>query len=565
MTSRGATADSAANDRSRRARFASTPRCRPLGDRRSLSAFARPRALRSASWISATKERPAPLIRAMSSVASGETSSAAALGVAARTSATKSTIVTSVSWPIALTTGAREAATARASPSSLKHHRSSSDPPPRATMTTSTRSAMNARARRRLAGASGPWTRAGAITMCAIGYRRRKIVTMSCTTAPISEVTTPIFSGNPGRGRFRAASNNPSAASFLRVFWYAAQNAPTPAGVAALMRSWTDPRRGNTSTSPETTTSMPSSRSKPIISASSRNRVHEIWAVASFKVKNTWPAGARWRLLTSPRTRIRERIGFARTVSRITRASWVTVSACGAPGRLSQVTAIGSMVPSRRRRRSYQSFAGRGGRKCAARPGSLRREQVRRVEQRVEADADFGERFLAALLPVDHRDDVLDPRTVRPQPVDGASQGAAGRDDVFDEQHAVPAVQLSLEVFLRPVLLRGFPNHKERLSAREADRGGDRHGAELDPRDPIDTSCVRRQRVRGEEPRDGPWRDREAQQEPAHDEVVLVKAGGFRAPRLVHPSFEEGATQVPEERAEGEDRGRRKRRSGVAE
>src|SRR3989442_1590916 len=210
----------------------------------------------------------------MSSVASGETSSAAALGVAARTSATKSTIVTSVSWPIALTTGAREAATARASPSSLKHHRSSSDPPPRATMTTSTRSAMNARARRRLAGASGPWTRAGAITMCAIGYRRRKIVTMSCTTAPISEVTTPIFSGNDGSGRFRAASNRPSAASFLRVFWYAAQNAPTPAGVAALMSSWTDPRRGNTSTSPETTTSMPSSRSNPSISASSRMKVH---------------------------------------------------------------------------------------------------------------------------------------------------------------------------------------------------------------------------------------------------------------------------------------------------
>src|SRR3989454_507447 len=246
--------------------------------------------------------------------------------------------------------------------------------------------------------------------MCAIGYRRRRIVPISCTTAPTSEVTTPIFRGNARSNRFRAASNNPSAASFLRVFWYAAQNAPTPAGVAALMRIWTDPRRGNTSTSPETTTSMPSSRSKPRISASSRNRVHEIWAVASFRVKNTWPAGARWRLLTSPRTRIRERIGFARTVSRITRASWATVSACG----------------------------------------------------------------------------------VRPQPVDGDSKGAAGRDDVFDEQHAVPAVQLPLEVFLRPVLLRGFPHHEERLPAREAHRGGDRHGAELDPRDPVGTACVRR-------------------------------------------------------------------------
>src|SRR5881628_3580359 len=71
----------------------------------------------------------------------------------------------------------------------------------------------------------------------------------------------PAYPRKIGVGRFRAASNRPSAASFLRVFWYAAQNAPTPAGVAALMSSCTEPRRGNTSTSPETTTSMPSSRS----------------------------------------------------------------------------------------------------------------------------------------------------------------------------------------------------------------------------------------------------------------------------------------------------------------
>src|SRR2546430_347003 len=109
------------------------------------------------------------------------------------------------------------------------------------------------------------------------------------------------------------------------------------------MSSCTEPRRGNTSTSPETTTSMPSSRSNPSISASSRNRVHESWAVASFRVKNTWPEGARCRLLTSPRTRMRVRIGFARIVSRMTRASCVTVSACGTPGRFSQVTAIASI------------------------------------------------------------------------------------------------------------------------------------------------------------------------------------------------------------------------------
>src|SRR5256712_13600094 len=69
------------------------------------------------------------------------------------------------------------------------------------------------------------------------------------------------------------------------------------------------------------------------------------------------------------------------------------------------------------------------------------------------------------------------------------------------------------------------------------------------------------ERVPGEEPRDGPRRDREAQEEPADDEIVLVKAGGFRAPRVGHPSLEEGGTPGPEGGAEGGGRGRRKRPS----
>src|SRR5437867_5697239 len=58
-------------------------------------------------------------------------SSAAAEGVGARRSATKSAMVTSVAWPTAETTGTEHAAMARATASSLKVHRSSSDPPPR--------------------------------------------------------------------------------------------------------------------------------------------------------------------------------------------------------------------------------------------------------------------------------------------------------------------------------------------------------------------------------------------------------------------------------------------------
>ena len=60
------------------------------------------------------------------------TSSAAAEGVDARTSATKSVMVKSVSWPTPEITGISESAMARATISSLKAHKSSSEPPPRA-------------------------------------------------------------------------------------------------------------------------------------------------------------------------------------------------------------------------------------------------------------------------------------------------------------------------------------------------------------------------------------------------------------------------------------------------
>src|SRR5437899_2834186 len=49
------------------------------------------------------------------------------------------------------------------------------------------------------------------------------------------------------------------------------------------------------------------------------------------------------------------------------------------------------------------------------------------------------------------------------------------------------------------------------------------------------------ERVPGEEPRDGPWRDREAQQEPAHDEIVLVEAGGGLLLSLAVPPWSAGA------------------------
>ena len=69
----------------------------------------------------------------------GTLSSAAAVGVGARMSATWSISVQSVSWPIAEMSGIRLSAAARATISSLKLQRSSSEPPPRATISTSGR------------------------------------------------------------------------------------------------------------------------------------------------------------------------------------------------------------------------------------------------------------------------------------------------------------------------------------------------------------------------------------------------------------------------------------------
>ena len=83
--------------------------------------------------------------------------SAAAVGVEARRSLTMSQIEVSGSWPIPVTTGTGQAATARASSSSLKVMRSSKEPPPRTSKMTSGVSACAAiSAEMSAAGASVP-------------------------------------------------------------------------------------------------------------------------------------------------------------------------------------------------------------------------------------------------------------------------------------------------------------------------------------------------------------------------------------------------------------------------
>ena len=102
---------------------------------------------------------------------SGATSSAAAEGVGARTSATRSDKVVLVSWPIPDTTGAWLVYIALTTISSLKADNSSIAPPPQATITTSIElnSFSFSSAATMLFGASGPCTKVGERTISVTG------------------------------------------------------------------------------------------------------------------------------------------------------------------------------------------------------------------------------------------------------------------------------------------------------------------------------------------------------------------------------------------------------------
>src|SRR6266481_1306915 len=101
------------------------------------------------------------------------TSSAAADGVEARTSATKSAMVKSVSWPTPEITGISEAKIARATISSLKDHKSSMEPPPRARISASTNFPLlkNFSALTISSAEPSPGTRTGKTVRCTLGKR----------------------------------------------------------------------------------------------------------------------------------------------------------------------------------------------------------------------------------------------------------------------------------------------------------------------------------------------------------------------------------------------------------
>ena len=157
-------------------------------------------------------------MRRASSSRRATTISAAFDGVAARTSATKSAMVVSISWPTPETTGTGDAAMARATTSSLKAHRSSSEPPPRPTISTSTpgRRDTSRMARAISCAAPSPCTRHGRMSEPQAGVAGADDA-QRCRAPPRPRARSRCrcVRGSSGSGRLRAAANRPSACEAL--------------------------------------------------------------------------------------------------------------------------------------------------------------------------------------------------------------------------------------------------------------------------------------------------------------------------------------------------------------
>ena len=221
----------------------------------------------------------------------------------ARTSATKSAMVKSVSCPTPLTTGTGLAAMVRASCSSLKAHRSSIEPPPRTSRMRSTagagslvESASSAcpscasrynfcSALRSSSGAPAPCTAAGASSTGMCGTRRASALSTSCSAAAPGEVTSPMPRGSAGSGRLRAGSNRPSACSRAFRRRNCSNRAPWPARCMASTTSCRSPRGSYTVRRPRTSTASPSRGTKSSNPAARRNMAQRSWPASSLSAK----------------------------------------------------------------------------------------------------------------------------------------------------------------------------------------------------------------------------------------------------------------------------------------
>ena len=144
------------------------------------------------------------MVETSRSFLTGTAISAAAVGVGALKSATKSISVISVSWPIAEIIGIFDSKTLRTRSSSLKPHKSSILPPPLAIMITSGFSKLLCSNKWKPSIASitsseddSPWTLTGH-TVTLTGNLSWILWSISFITAPVGLVITPILLGKNG-------------------------------------------------------------------------------------------------------------------------------------------------------------------------------------------------------------------------------------------------------------------------------------------------------------------------------------------------------------------------------
>jgi len=154
------------------------------------------------------------------------------------------------------------------------------------------------------AGASMPCTAVGAKTSLASGSLRAMVLRISCSAAPVAEVTTPMTFGEAGMGRLWLGSNSPSASrrAFRRKnSWY---SAPSPAGRNVSTYNCTVPPASYTLIEPCASTAMPSRGAKPSRSAMFFHITQRICASLSLSVKYRCPERGCEKLETSPLTQI---------------------------------------------------------------------------------------------------------------------------------------------------------------------------------------------------------------------------------------------------------------------
>ena len=159
-------------------------------------------------------------------------SSAAAEGVGARISDTKSAMVKSVSWPTEEITGTSDANIALATISSLNAHKSSMEPPPRPRMIISAlpQSFASFRDLTISSAANSPCTNVGNTAIFTRGSLLFAIWIISRTAAPVGDVITAMVFTCSGSSRLKSGSKRPSAASFSFICSKAICKAPMPTG-----------------------------------------------------------------------------------------------------------------------------------------------------------------------------------------------------------------------------------------------------------------------------------------------------------------------------------------------